>query len=149
MHQEDEPYSSPIAQPAHFAIELMAKEASLADVMAAMRAEKEAAEKALELREGLSFLNVGSGTGYLSALAAQMLGPHACHHAVELKQGLVDHSMRKARRKPAQDSSVAMPTHPCTNPGPYYPALTPHPNPCRTAGASRPLFYQGAPRRAA
>ena len=30
---------------------LAAKEASLADVMAAMRAEKEAAEKALELRE--------------------------------------------------------------------------------------------------
>ena len=105
--------------------------------------------EALELREGLSFLNVGSGTGYLSALAAQMLGPHACHHAVELKQGLVDHSMRKARRKPAQDPSVAMPTHPRTNHGPCYPALTPHPNPCRTAGASRPLFDQGAPRRAA
>ena len=33
--------------------------------------------EALELREGLSFLNVCSGTGYFSALATQILGKKA------------------------------------------------------------------------
>jgi len=51
--------------------------------------------EALELRPGLSFLNIGSGTGYFSALAAHLLGPHACHHAVEVKGPLADHSRRK------------------------------------------------------
>jgi SAM-dependent methyltransferase len=49
----------------------------------------------LELRPGLSFLNIGSGTGYLSALAAQILGPHACHHAVDINERLVAHSRTK------------------------------------------------------
>lgn len=47
---------------------------------------------ALDLKPGLSFLNIGSGTGYLSAVIAQIIGPHACHHAIEMKEGLVAHA---------------------------------------------------------
>ncbi|KAJ8614275.1 hypothetical protein CTAYLR_001149 [Chrysophaeum taylorii] len=37
----------------------------------------------LELAQGLSFLNVGSGSGYFSALAASILSPSAVHHCIE------------------------------------------------------------------
>mmetsp|Transcript_3953 Transcript_3953/g.12913 ORF Transcript_3953/g.12913 Transcript_3953/m.12913 type:complete len:693 (-) Transcript_3953:97-2175(-) len=50
--------------------------------------------EALELTAGrhhggaLSFLNVGSGAGYLSALAATLLGKRAVHHCVEISAPL-------------------------------------------------------------
>ncbi|KAJ1452441.1 hypothetical protein M885DRAFT_589083 [Pelagophyceae sp. CCMP2097] len=37
----------------------------------------------------LSFLNVGSGSGYLSAMAAVLLGSDAVHHCIELSPALV------------------------------------------------------------
>jgi len=43
----------------------------------------------LDLKPGLSFLNVGSGTGYLSAVVASLIGPHAIHHGIELRTSLV------------------------------------------------------------
>ena len=48
--------------------------------------------EALDLDEGLSFLNVCSGTGYLSAVASQILGTHSVHVAVELRAALVEHA---------------------------------------------------------
>ena len=42
-----------------------------------------AAAEALDLRPRLSFLNAGSGSGYFSALAAELIGPDAVHHCVE------------------------------------------------------------------
>lgn len=49
----------------------------------------------LNLSEGLSFLNVGSGTGYLSSLASSILGHHAIHYALELKEELITYSREK------------------------------------------------------
>lgn len=51
--------------------------------------------EALELSVGCSFLNVCAGTGYFSALASQILGNKAVHHAIEIKEELVEHARQK------------------------------------------------------
>jgi protein-L-isoaspartate O-methyltransferase len=48
--------------------------------------------EALELTHGMSFLNVGSGSGYLSCLAACMLGECGLSHGVDVNQSVVIHS---------------------------------------------------------
>ena len=53
----------------------------------------------LDLRPGLSFLNVGSGTGYLSTIVAQLIGPHAIHHCIEVRPTLVALSTRLATER--------------------------------------------------
>jgi len=51
--------------------------------------------EALELSSGASFLNIGSGTGYFSALAANLIGVDAIHHGVEIQPRLVAHARSK------------------------------------------------------
>ena len=53
----------------------------------------------LDLKPGLSFLNIGSGTGYLSAVVASLIGPHAIHHAIELRTSLVELSRTLAAER--------------------------------------------------
>lgn len=50
--------------------------------------------EALELKNdtGLSFLNAGSGTGYLTCIAASILGPQSVHYCVEIHQDVIRHS---------------------------------------------------------
>ena len=55
--------------------------------------------EALELRPGLSFLNVGSGTGWFSTIVASLIGRHAVHHAVELRPRLVELATRLAHER--------------------------------------------------
>ena len=52
--------------------------------------------EALELnnRDGLSFLNVGSGSGYLSCIVGYLIGKKGLCHGVEIKPVVVEHSRK-------------------------------------------------------
>ena len=48
--------------------------------------------EALDLQRGNSFLNVGSGSGYLSCLASYLLGGVGICHGIEISASAVEHS---------------------------------------------------------
>jgi protein-L-isoaspartate O-methyltransferase len=48
--------------------------------------------EALEMKPEQSFLNIGSGSGYLSAIAAVLLGPRGIVHGIDINQKAVKHS---------------------------------------------------------
>jgi protein-L-isoaspartate(D-aspartate) O-methyltransferase len=50
--------------------------------------------EAMDLSEGMSFLNIGSGSGYLSFLVAKIVG-HGVNHGIEQHRELVDHALSR------------------------------------------------------
>ena len=55
--------------------------------------------EALELHPGVSFLNVGSGTGCVSTVVNQLIGRHAVHHGIEIRAPLVELATRLAQQR--------------------------------------------------
>lgn len=49
----------------------------------------------LRLKPGQSFLNVGSGTGYLSTMAGLILGTSGVNHGIELHDEVVQYAYQK------------------------------------------------------
>lgn len=53
--------------------------------------------ESLELTEGLSFLNLGSGTGYLSTMVGLIIGSNGINHGVELFEDVVEFAEKKLK----------------------------------------------------
>ncbi|XP_005112060.1 uncharacterized protein LOC101852524 [Aplysia californica] len=51
--------------------------------------------EALELEKGMSFLNLGSGTGYLNTMVGFMIGPYGINHGIELHEDNVTYARKK------------------------------------------------------
>lgn len=62
--------------------------------------------ESLQLGPGMSFLNLGSGTGYLSTMAGLLLGTFGTNHGVELHHEVVEYAKNKLEE--FQNSSPAM-----------------------------------------
>ena len=54
--------------------------------------------EALDLEEGLSFLNIGSGSGYLSFLVAKITGCASINHGIEQHKELVEHAASRCAK---------------------------------------------------
>lgn len=57
----------------------------------------------------MSFLNIGSGTGYLSTIVARMLGPTAMCYGIELSRPAYDHGIVSVNRWKEDNAEAELP----------------------------------------
>jgi protein-L-isoaspartate O-methyltransferase len=57
----------------------------------------------------MSFLNIGSGTGYLSTLVAHILGPTGMCYGIELSREAYEHGIISVNRWKEENDSIEMP----------------------------------------
>mmetsp|Transcript_18018 Transcript_18018/g.38497 ORF Transcript_18018/g.38497 Transcript_18018/m.38497 type:complete len:493 (-) Transcript_18018:46-1524(-) len=57
-----------------------------------------ALEALMPLKPGMSFLNIGSGTGYFSCLVAELVGPDSINDGIDIWQQNIEHSKERVRR---------------------------------------------------
>jgi protein-L-isoaspartate O-methyltransferase len=57
----------------------------------------------------MRFLNIGSGTGYLSSIVGHILGPTGVCYGVELSRQAYDHGLEAVHRWKAENDDIAMP----------------------------------------
>jgi len=50
---------------------------------------------ALDIKPGMSFLNIGSGTGYLSTIVGCLLGGRGVNHGVDMDPDLLTHARER------------------------------------------------------
>lgn len=60
----------------------------------------------LQLAPGQSFLNLGSGTGYLSTMAGLILGPYGINHGVELHADVVSYGQERLEHFKKNSSAI-------------------------------------------
>lgn len=56
-----------------------------------------ALESLLPLERGMSFLNVGSGTGYFNSIVSHLIGDQSANHGVEIWPETVDHAKQRCK----------------------------------------------------
>ena len=49
---------------------------------------------ALDLNQGQAFLNIGSGSGYLSCIASCLLGEGGVSHGIDINEEVISHSKK-------------------------------------------------------
>ncbi|KAG8224435.1 hypothetical protein J437_LFUL001385 [Ladona fulva] len=62
--------------------------------------------ESLDLSPGLSFLNLGSGTGYLSTVVGLIIGPNGVNHGVEIHEEVVQYANWKLQEFKANSDAL-------------------------------------------
>ena len=62
--------------------------------------------EALELKPGLSFLNLGSGTGYLNTIIGLLVGPNGLNHGIEYHPDVVEYAHKRLQQFKQQSYAI-------------------------------------------
>lgn len=62
--------------------------------------------EALDLHPGLSFLNLGSGTGYLNTIVGLLVGPNGPNHGIEFHSDVVDYAYKRLQEFKLQSYAI-------------------------------------------